>query len=232
MALTIQTWARVSVSANEPIVSTTNGCFRNYNYYTADTQATVAASGYFNAGVTGGGVAYDIVTGDYVAVYSTTDASLMTYRLTNTSGVITTSLVTGSVRATLSLTAAQFIAGYATPIVALAAPGANRMYTDVSAQFALTYGSAQYTTGGALGFQYGNTANLAGTKVTSTIAAATVNGLAASSVFALIPAAVTGTAIASVVNQGIYLSNDTAAFAVGTGSSWIIQVNARVVPTA
>lgn len=238
MAFLVANWSRNTTSANEPITTLASavvvGCFREYLYSTADTQATVAASGYFNAGTAYAGVYADVVTGDYVKVYSTTDGTLMTYRLTNSSGVITSSLVpdSGFVRGTLSLTAAQFIAGYATPIVALAAPGANRMYTDVSAQFAMTYGSAQFTTGGALGLQYGNTANLAGTKATGTIAGATVNGIAASSVFALIPAAVTATATASIVNQGIYLSNDTAAFAVGTGATFVIQVNARVVPTA
>lgn len=237
MALTIQNWARASVSASEPLVTLTSGvvvgCFRQYNYYTADSQATVAASGYFNAGVAYGGVSADIVTGDYVNVYSTADGTLLTYRLTNTSGVVTSSLTgSGVVRATLSLTAAQLIAGYATPILALAAPGANRMYTDVSAQFNFTYGSAQFTTGGNLGLQYGNTANLAGTKATSVLTNTQVNGIAASSAAAIIPATVAPAAVASIVNAGLYLSNDTAAFAVGTGTTIFVNINARIVPTA
>ena len=231
MAFTIQNWCRASTSANEPIVTLTSGaisgCFREYIYYTADTQVTVAASGYFNT------VAYDLVTGDYVDVYSTTDGTRIRYRLTNTAGVIT-SLLSGlaTASATLSLTAVQFIAGYAAPILALAAPGANRMYTNVHATFALTYGSAQFANGGAVGFQYGNTANLAGTKVTTTLAGATLNGLTANSVWTLIPAVVAPVATATGVNAGIYLSNDTAAFITGTAATMIIQVTANIVPTA
>ena len=231
MAFTIQNWCRASTSANEPIVTLTSGaisgCFREYIYYTADTQVTVAASGYFNS------VAYDLITGDYVDVYSTTDGTRVRYRLTNTAGVITSALSGYAVAsATLSLTAVQFIAGYAAPILALAAPGANRMYTDVNATFAMTYGSAQFAVGGAVGFQYGNTANLAGTKVTTTLAGATLDGLTASSVWTLIPAVVAPVATATGVNAGIYLSNDTAAFTTGTGATMIIQVTANIVPTA
>lgn len=232
MAFTIQNWCRASASANEPIVTLTDasisGCFRQYNYYSADTQVAMAASGYFNA------VAYDLVTGDYINAYSTSSAVAVVYRITNTAGVITSSILNGfyQAAATLSLTAAQFIAGYAAPILALAAPGANRMYTDVAANFVMTYGSAQFAAGGATGFQYGSSANLAGTKVTSTIAGATIDALTASSVWSLVPAAVTAVASAVGVNAGIYLSNDTAAFTTGTGATFVIQVTANVVATA
>jgi hypothetical protein len=231
MAFTLQNWCRASTSANEPIVTLTSGaisgCFREYNYYTADIQVTVAASGYFNL------VGTEIVTGDYVLVYSTTDGTLIRYRLTNTAGVITSAPSANSfASATLSLTAAQFIAGYAAPILALAAPGANRMYTNVNGTIVMTYGSAQFTTGGASGFQYGNTANLGGTKVTSTTAGAAINALTASSVWTAIPVAVAPVANATAVNAGIYFSNDTAAFAVGTGATFLIQVTATITPTA
>ena len=238
MAFTIQNWCRASASANEPLVTLTSGtivgCFRQYNYYTADTQVTVSASGYFNAGTAYAGVGTEITTGDYVNVYSTTDGTRLVYRLTNTAGVVTSILqIAGTaVQATLSLTAVQFIAGYAAPILALAAPGANRMYTDVNAAFALTYGSAQFAVGGAVGFQYGNTANLAGTKVTTTLAGATLDGLTANSVWTLIPVVVAPVATATAVNAGIYLSNDTAAFTTGTAATFIIQVTANIVPTA
>jgi hypothetical protein len=238
MAFLIQNWCRASASANEPLYSLASsvivGCFREYNYYTADSQATASASGYFNLGVAYSGVANDIVTGDYVNVYSSADGNKVEYRLTNTAGVITSAIAAGSysVSATLSLTAAQFIAGYAAPILALAAPGANRMITNVSAAFAMTYGSAQFAAGGAVGFQYGNTANLGGTKVTTTLAGATLDGLTASSAWTLIPAVVAPVATATGVNAGVYLSNDTAAFTTGTGATFVIQVRGNVVATA
>jgi len=229
MAFRLQNWCRASASANEPLYTLADasivGCFREYNYYTSDSQATVSASSYFDD------VAYDITSGDYVHVYSSADGSKVSYRLTNSSGVISSAIVDGSyiVSATLSLTAAQFIAGYATPIVALAAPGANRMYTNVRAAFFMTYGSAQFANGGAIGFQYGSSANLAGTKVTGTLAAASLNALVASSAWTLIPAAVAPVAIATPVNAGIYLSNDTAAFTGGTAATFVVQVSANVV---
>jgi hypothetical protein len=94
MALTIHTWCGASASTNEPLDSANSReCLREYNYLTTDSQATVSASGYFNGGVAYKGLSNDIVTGDYVNVYSSADSSLLKYRLTNTSGVITSLLV-------------------------------------------------------------------------------------------------------------------------------------------
>ncbi len=236
MAFTIQNWCRASTSGNEPIYTLASavvvGCFREYNYYTADTQATVAASGYFNSGTAYHGVGTEVVTGDYVSVYSTTDGTRITYYLTNTAGVITSTMSADAfATATMSLTAVQFIAAYATPILALAAPGANRIYTDVNAMAAMTYGSAQFAVGGASGFQYGNTANLAGTKVTTTTAGAAIDALTASSVWTYIPVAVAPIPFATGINAGIYYSNDTAAFTTGTAATFIIQVTAKIVST-
>lgn len=230
MAFTLQNWARASVSALEPTTTLTSnivvGCFRDYNYYSpTDSQATVAASGYFNS------VSYDIVTGDLVRVFSLTENDYITYQLTNTSGVITSTPVGGSVQGRLSLTAAQLIAGYAAPIAipGFAAPGANLMFSNVFAQFLFTYGSAQFTTGGNLGIQYGSTANLGGTKATSVLTNTQVNGVAANSVAAIIPVTVASAAVAAVANLGLFLSNDTAAFAVGTGTTVIVKVEATLV---
>ncbi len=235
MAFLIQNWCRRSASANEPLLTLASsvvvGCFREYNYYTADSQVSVQASGYFNLGSPYLGVGTEVVSGDYVSVYSSADGNKVEYRLTNTAGVITSAPVASSynVSATLNLTAAQFIAGYAAPILALAAPGANRMITNVDAAFFLDYGSAQFAAGGAIGFQYGNSANLAGTKVTSTLAGATFDALTADSVFTLIPVAVTAVAAAVGVNAGVYLSNDTAAFTTGTAATMVVKVSGSIV---
>ena len=81
----IQSWARASVSANEVLQTANNivvGCFREYNYYSpVDTQATCSASGYFN------NVAFDLITGDYIKIYSASEGSLVTYYVTNSQGV-------------------------------------------------------------------------------------------------------------------------------------------------
>lgn len=99
MAFTIANWARVSVSANEPLYTLASGvvtgCFRTYNYYapgvqgvSGDTQATIAGAGYFNS------VNSDLSTGDVIAAESVRDGaggipSIVTYVVLNTAGVIT-----------------------------------------------------------------------------------------------------------------------------------------------
>ena len=236
MAFSVQNWARSSVSAAEPIVTLADasvvGCFREYNYYTADSQSTVSASGYFNAGTAYNGVGTEVVTGDYVNVYSTTDSTLSVYRLTNTSGVITTSFVSGTVSARVAATAAQINAMYTTPITLLAAPGANRQYIFLGANVTIDYGSAQFASGGAMHVQYATTTAGGGTKASATVADTVLTGITADSSFTFIPAAVVATAVASIVNQPLCLSNATGVFTTGTGSTAVIGITAAIVPTA
>lgn len=121
------------------------------------------------------------------------------------------------VYATGSITSAQFKAAYATPLQLLAAPGANTMFLVKNFALEAIYGTAAYTSGGALGLQYGNTAHLAGAAASATIAAATINGIAANSVVGALGSLPVATA-AATVNAGLFLSNDTAAFATGDGT--------------
>ncbi len=86
----------------------------------------------------------------------------------------------------------------------------------------MTFVSAQYADGGAIHAQYGSTTLGAGTKATGTIAAATVNGFAASSSFQL-QGAQAGAANTTMDNLGIWMSNDTGAFTTGDGT-WVIDV--------
>jgi len=231
MAFTLRNWCRASASANEPIVTLASGniagCFREYNYYTADAQVTVAASSYFDD------VAYDLVTGDYINVYSTNDGTRLQYRVTNTSGVITVTFVGGEINTQVSITNAQLLGAYAASVELLAAPGANRMYVLNYAQFMFDFDTGVTANGGSTHVQYSNTVNGAGTLASSAIAAATINAIAADSAFLLIPAAVTATANASLVNQGLYFANDTAAYTQAAGASTLIcNIGARIVPTA
>lgn len=96
MAFTLQSWGRVSVTANEPAQILLNGDIvgvnRMFNYFTADTQAQIAAANYFNE------VAYDIAInintpndtwGDFVYAFSATDGVGVFYQLTNNNGVVT-----------------------------------------------------------------------------------------------------------------------------------------------
>ena len=294
MAFTLQTWGRASVSANEPISTLQDasviGAPRIYTYDSADTQATIAASGYFNLAVANQGVAPDLVTGDIIMVYSSSDGTWIWYSVTNTAGVITTAVFSSAgtvgtsnitnnavtyakiqtmvansllgnptggtltpqaitlgnglensgttlrvplnvaVSASVVITAAEWNGMYAAPKALVAAGGANTMIVLDSAQFSVNYGGAQFASGGAAAIQYASTANGAGTLASGSIAAATINGVAADSSFVLIPAAVTATANASVVNQGLYMSNLTGAFTTGS-SDITVNLRYRVVAT-
>jgi len=231
MAYTRQNWCRTSASANEPIVTlqsgTVDGCFREYNYYTADTQAVVNVASYFDEAET------DIATGDYVNVYSTTDNTLTLYRLTNTARVITTSFESAFLRTQTAVTAAQFNGMYAASVLLAPAPGANRMYVLKSFQATMTFATTQYAggTGGDVHVQYTNAANGAGTQASTQTTAADILALAASSSWPEIPVLVVPALDALVVNAGLYLGNETAAFTTGD-SPFVVNIAARIVRTA
>jgi hypothetical protein len=236
MAFLLQNWCRASASANEPVTTLTSGvivgCFRQYNYQTADAQATVAASGYFNTGVTGAGVAYDIVTGDYVNVYSSASSSLITYRLVNTAGVITTTFVSGSVTLTPTVTLTQFLAAYATPLEVAPVPGAGLVYTNVRAVMVFTYGSAQLANGGDSFIQYGTTVNGGGHAATSSVLGTGIAALTASNSWAYgsgstVPAVTpAGT---TIVNASLCLTNLAAPFITGTAATFTLKLRAEIM---
>ncbi len=233
MAFLIQNWSRASASANEPVVTLASGvivgCYREYIYQTLDAQATVAASGYFNLGVAGSGVAYDIVTGDYVKVYSSADSSLITYRLTNTAGVITSAFAAGTVTLTPTVTLTQFLAAYATPLLVAAAPGAGLVYTNVRAVISMTY-NAQLANGGDSYIQYTSTANGAGPRATSSVSGTGIAALVASSAWAYgSGASAASPATPTVVNAGLYLTNATAPFITGTANTFIMKLRAEII---
>lgn len=241
MALLIANWARSSVSANEPVVTLASGvvvgCFREYNYQTADSQATVSASGYFNASVTGAGVAYDIVTGDYVTVYSSADGTLFKYRMTNTSGVITVALAPdngGVIETTTAITAAQINAMYTTPISLIPAQGANRILVLESVVLRPSnLLTTDFTAGGVAFIQYTATTAGGGLAASGTVAATEFTSDAETTTSIFMPlttsgnSAVAGTLIA---NAPLCLTNATQDFATGT-ITYNAYARARVLVT-
>ena len=243
MALLIQNWCRASASANEPVATLTSGvivgCFREYNYQTADTQAVVSASGYFNAGVTGGGVSYDLVTGDYINVYSSAaGGSLFRYRVTNTSGVITTSLSSGGdgvFQTVTAITAAQINAMYTTPISLVAAQGANTILVLESCVLRPSnLLTTDFTAGGVAFVQYTATTAGGGLAASGTVAATefTSDAETTTSIFTPLTtsgnSAVAGTLIA---NAPLCLTNATQDFATGT-ITYNAYTRARLVVVA
>lgn len=126
------------------------------------------------------------------------------------------------------VTAAQWNGMYATPILLVPAPGANKILIVNKLILAMTFNSAQYAAGGAVGVEYDNVAHAAGVSASATLAAATVNGLAASTVEEL--AGVASVVYSGAVNKGLYLSNATGAFTTGD-SNWVVALHYSVIPT-
>src|SRR5579863_103317 len=82
--------------------------------------------------------------------------------------------------ATVTLSAAQIAGMYATPVQLIAAPGSGKLILIDSILWDIAFVSAQYTSGGAIIAQYGNTAHAAGPAASGSLAAASLNGVAAS----------------------------------------------------
>lgn len=130
----------------------------------------------------------------------------------------------------VSLTAAQFNGMYATPVQVLAAPGANKAIIINHAVLNMTFVSAQYAAGGAVGLQYGNTDHLGGVAASATEAATDFTGASASTLFRFGGGLSTGAAISAAANAAVYISNATAAFTTGD-STFKLWVWYEVIPT-
>jgi hypothetical protein len=130
----------------------------------------------------------------------------------------------------VSLTAAQFNGMYATPVLAIAAPGANKAIVVNHAVLNMTFVSAQYAAGGAVGLQYGNSAHLAGAPATATEAATDFTSAAASTLFRIGAGLSTGALVSAAVNTAVYISNATQAFTTGD-STFKLWVWYEVIPT-
>jgi len=127
----------------------------------------------------------------------------------------------------VAMTAAQWNAMSATPFQILAAPGANLIYMVDNVWYDMAFVSAQYAAGGVVNLQYDSTATGAGVAVTADTAAATITGLAASSI--VVPGLSSGAkAQSTTVNKGLFMSNKTGAFTTGDGT-WKINVAYRII---
>lgn len=127
----------------------------------------------------------------------------------------------------VAMTAAQWNAMSVTPFQILAAPGANLIYEVDNVFYDMTFVTAQYAAGGIVNLQFDNTATGAGVAVTKDTAAATIQGLAASSIVR--PGLLEGAyAQATTVNKGLFMSNKTGAFTTGDGT-WKINVAYRII---
>lgn len=112
-------------------------------------------------------------------------------------------------QATVTLTAAQVIAMFTTPVQIVPSAGAGKVVQFVDAVNFLDAGATPFSGGGTVRFQ-----NATGTILSATAAATTVTS--ATDVIASIPSSSTTTL--NLANMGIFISNATAVFAAGNGT--------------
>lgn len=150
-------------------------------------------------------------------------ATVTAYGALVTKGVIAPGGLDYSVQhKTVSLTAANIIAMYTTPVALIAAPGAGKSIVVAKVAFTITRTATAFTGGGAAIIQYAATANGGGTQaLDSTLAAAVITGAAGTTVSFRNGAVISDAASTVTQNAGLYISNATAVFAAGTGTATV-----------
>lgn len=121
---------------------------------------------------------------------------------------------------TIAVTAAEFLGMYATPKLLVAAGGANTLHIVQNVVYEVDYGAAQFANGGVVAVQYDSTANGAGADATADTAAAVFTAIAADTAVGAV-GELPSTAASSLVNKGLYLSNETAAFITGDSDVYV-----------
>jgi hypothetical protein len=216
MAFLLANWGRASVSMNEPIETVGAvivGAPRIYTYYTADSQATVATTAnYF------GLVVNDLAIGDRIDVYSSLDATYVTYLITVATrpNLVTIVALSNQLVANVLFTPAQFITAFTAGLQIVPAPGANRVIVVTNATLSIVWATTQYTLGGAVRFQYGLAGGAAGTNTcATTVAAADINGATANNFQLLVGVAQAWGLNTALGNQALGLGVATQNFATG-----------------
>lgn len=134
--------------------------------------------------------------------------------------------------ATVALTAAQVNGMYDTPVQLIAAPGAGKLILIDSILWDIAFVSAQYDAGGAIAAQYGNTVHGGGPAASGSLAAASLNGVAASGFLSNAGSAgLLNVAASASENTAVYLSNASGAFTTGD-STVNLYIKYRVVTPA
>lgn len=127
------------------------------------------------------------------------------------------------------MTAAQINGMYAAPFQLVAAGGANTQFIVHHAEFVMTFVTTQFAAGGAIAIQLDNTVHGAGVLMSGTVAAATLNGFAASSSVGFEGVSTAGT-LAAKANKGLFISNQTGAFTTGDSTA-VVHLWYSKVPT-
>jgi hypothetical protein len=121
---------------------------------------------------------------------------------------------------TKALTAANIIAMYTTPVKVLETPGAGKSIVVAKVALTITRTATAFTGGGVGILQYHSTANGAGQQaLDSTFAATIFTGSAGTSVSFRNGAVISDAASTVTQDKALYISNQTAVFAAGTGTA-------------
>lgn len=127
--------------------------------------------------------------------------------------------------ASVSLAAADIIGMNGTPVQILAAPGSGKAIVVESIVFEMIRSSTAFTGGGAVSFQYHTTTT--SVPHAGSIQASVVTGAAGTVLVALGPN-VGSNGLVVPANEGIDITNATAAFAAGTGTAKVF-IKYRVI---
>jgi hypothetical protein len=134
--------------------------------------------------------------------------------------------------ATVTLSSAQILGMFAAPVQLLPAPGAGNLIIIDSILWDVAFGTTQYAAGGAIQAQYGATVDGAGPAASGSLAAATLNGVAASDFLSNAGSAgILNVARTAALNTAVYLSNATAAFTTGNSTA-TLYIKYRIVTPA
>lgn len=191
---------------------------------TTDNLATITTAGYLTAQATNiasiQNGAFQWVSDDVALISYSGGESFFNYDSVNL-----TFIPQGSIITQVRLTAAQILGMYAAPVSIIPAPGTGKLIIVGRITGTVIYGTAQFAAGGAIGLQWGSTVHGGGAAASTTLAAATLNGYAASNTFELTPD--NTDALATTSGVGIYISNATGAFTTGD-SVLLLNVNYSV----
>lgn len=186
---------------------------------TSDTLNTIVTTGYWTTQLQ---VLNDLQHGNF----SWRDSDVVLIAYNGGKGYFTFDLATLSflpvqeITSQILLSSAQIMGMFAAPVNIIPSPGAGKLVIVGQNTYTYLFGGIQYTLGGAIGLEYGAVAAKAGPAASTTLAGATFDGYAASNTFELTPD--NTDVLANIIGLGVFLSNDTAAFATGNGT---LQVN-------
>ena len=129
---------------------------------------------------------------------------------------------------TVSVTAANIAALYATPKQLIAAPAAGKAIIVESIEVLHTYAVAVFADGGVCKVQYDNTVHGAGTAISPALESVVTAGATSNGFYGIANTSVVDAA--AITAKGVFLSNATGAFTGGNvGNVLKIRVTYRVV---